>query len=132
MPLLAARARHGGAAGMAMDGGTDAEGCRASVAHVLGPTLGPGASVMMDHLRAHNVAGRRERREAGGAPLLSLPPSAPDLSPLEPCWATLTPRWRAAQARTRDALDAAIEPAFAAVTRSATRGWFRPGGYAFR
>jgi transposase len=82
----------------------------------------------MDHLRAHNVAGIRARIEACGAPLIYLPPYSPDLSPIEPCWSKLTTLLRSAQARTRDALDAAIQQVLAAVTPSDARAWFRHGG----
>ena len=66
----------------------------------------------MDNLRAHKVAGIRERIEAQGARLIYLPPYSPDLSPIEPCWSKLKTLLRAAQARTREALDAAIQKAW--------------------
>ena len=127
-PRLAALAGRGGAAVMTRAGATDAEGVRASVEDVLGPPVVPGAIVVMDHLRAHQGAGIRERSEACRAPLLYWPPYAPDLSPLEPCWSTRKTFVRAAQARPREALDAAIEHVLAAVTPSDARGWFPHGG----
>jgi transposase len=117
---------------MTIDGATDAEVLRASVAHVLCPNVVPGDMVVMDHLRAHQVAGICERIEAQGAHLISWPPYSPALSPIEPCWSKLKTLWRAAEARTREALDAAIEHVLAAVTPSDARGWFRHGGYALR
>jgi transposase len=130
--MIAALSVHGGDAVMTMDGATDAEVFRASGEHVLGPPLVPGAIVMLDNLRAHQVAGSRERIEACGAQLVYLPPYSPDLSPIEPCWSKLKTLLRAAQARTRDAIDAAIEHVLAAVTLSVARGWFRHCGYALR
>ena len=130
--MLAALSRQGLEAVMTIDGATDAEVCRADVEHVLGPTLVPGDIVIMDNLRAHKVAGIRERIEAGGAQLIYLPPYSPDLSPIEPCWSKLKTLLRTAQARTRDALDAAIQQVLAAVTPSDVHGWFRHCGYALR
>jgi transposase len=117
---------------MTIAGATDAEGCRASGEGVLGPTLVPGAIVVMDNLRAHQVTGIGERIAARGAQLLDLPPYSPDLSPSEPCGAKLKTLLRAAQARTREARDAAIQQVLAAVLPSDARGWFRHCGYTLR
>lgn len=130
--MLAALSLRGVGAVMTIDGATDAEVFRAYVEHVLCPTLVPGDIVIMDNLRAHKVAGIREHIEVHGAQLIYLPPYSPDLSPIEPCWSKLKTRLRAAQVRTRKALDAAIEHALAAVTPSDARGWFRHCGYALR
>ena len=100
--MIAALSRHGVDAVMTIDGATDAEVFRAYVGHVLCPTLVPGDIVIMDNLRAHKVAGIRERIEACGAQLIYLPPYSPDLSPIEPCWSKLKTLLRTAQARTRD------------------------------
>jgi transposase len=130
--MIAALSRQGVEAVMTIDGATDAEVFRAYVAQVLCPTLVPGDIVVMDNLRAHKVAGIRERIEAHGAQLIYLPPYSPDLSPIEPCWSKLKTLLRAAQARTREALDAAIQQVLAAVTPSDARGWFSHCGYALR
>ncbi len=45
----------------------------------------------MDNLSAHKVKGVKERIEAAGAKLRSLPPYSPDFNPTEPCW-LLSPR----------------------------------------
>ena len=130
--MLAALSLQGVEAVMTIDGATDAEVFRAYVGHVLGPTLTPGDIVIMDNLRAHKVAGIRERIEASGARLIYLPPYSPDLSPIEPCWSKLKTLLRTAQARTRDALDVAIQQVLAAVTSSDADGWFHHCGYALR
>jgi transposase len=130
--MLAALSLQGVGAVMTVDGATDAAVFHAYVEHVLCPTLVPGDVVIMDNLRAHKVAGIRERIEACGARLIYLPPYSPDLSPIEPCWSKLKALLRTAQARTREALDAAIPQVLAAVTASDARGWFRHCGYALR
>jgi transposase len=130
--MLAALSLPGVEAVMTIDGATDAEVFRASVEQVLGPPFTAGDLVGMDNLRAHNVAGIRDRIEERGARLVFLPPSSPDLSPIEPCWSKLKTLLRAAQARTREALDAAIQKAWAAVMPSDARSWFHHCGYALR
>jgi transposase len=130
--MIAALSWRGVEAVMTIDGATDAEVFRAYVQHVLCPTLVPGDIVVMDNLRAHKGSGVREPIEACRAQLVYLPPYSPDLSPIEPCWSKLKTLLRAAQARTREALDAAIERVLAAVTPSDARSWFQHCGYAFR
>ena len=130
--MIAALSLHGVEAVMTIDGATDADVFRAYVEQVRCPTGTAGDIVVMDNLRAHKVAGIRDRIEERGARQVFLPPYSPDRSPIEPCWSQLKTLWRAAQARTREALDAAIPKALAAVRPSDARGWFRHGGYALR
>ena len=130
--MIAALSLHGVEAVMTIDGATDADVFRAYVEQVLCPTLTAGDIVVMDNLRAHKVAGIRDRIEEQGARLMFLPPYSPDLSPIEPCWSKLKTLLRTVQARTREALDAAIQLVLAAVTPSDARGWFRHCGYALR
>jgi transposase len=128
--MIAALSLRGVEAVMTINGATDAEVFRAYVEHVLCPTLVPGDIVVMDNLRAHKVAGIQEHIEAHGAQLIYLPRYSPDLSPIEPCWSKLKTLLRAARARTREALDAAIEHVLAAVSPSDARDWFQHCGYA--
>jgi hypothetical protein len=71
---LAALGSRGVEAVMTIDGAPDAEGFQVYVEQVLRPTLRPGDIVIMDNLRAHNVAGIREAVEQAGAQVLSWPP----------------------------------------------------------
>jgi transposase len=128
--MIAALSLQGVEAVMTIDGATDAEVFRAYVEQVLGPTLVSGDIVVMDNLRAHKVAGIRECITARGAQLVYLPPYSPDLSPIELCWSKLKTLLRAAEARTRQALDTAIQQVLAAVMPSDARSWFRHCGYA--
>jgi transposase len=130
--LLAALGSQGVEAVMTMAGATDAEVFRVYVEQVLRPTLRPGDIVIMDNLRAHKVAGIREVVEQAGARLLYLPPYAPDLSPIEPCWSKLKTALRTAQARTREALEQAIALALATITVSDAHSWFHHCGYALQ
>jgi transposase len=130
--MIAAFALHGVEAVMTIDGATDAEVFRAYVEPVLWPTWTAGDIVVMDNLRAHKVAGIRDRIEERGARLVFLPPYSPNLSPIELCSSKLKTLLRAAQAPTHDALDAAIQKALAAVIPLDARNWFGHCGYALR
>jgi transposase len=113
---------------MTIEGATDADVFRADGCEVWGPTLHEGASVIADHLSAHKAAGVQEAIAATGAGLLYLPPDSPDLHPIERCWSKITTCLCAAQARTREALDAAVTRALATVTASDARAWFAHSG----
>ena len=130
--MIAALALPGVEAVMTIDGATDADAVRASVEQGLCPTVTAWALGGMDNLRAHHVAGLRDRIAAPGARLMFGPPSSPDRSPIEPCWSTRNTLGRAVQARTRAALDAALQRVVAAVTPSKARGWCRHGGDVLR
>jgi transposase len=114
---------------MMVEGATDADVFRAYVREVLCPTLREGDMVIADNLSAHKAAGVQEAIAAKGARLLYLPPYSPDLNPIEPCWSQIKRFLRAAKARTREALDAAVTRALATVTESHARAWFAHSGY---
>jgi transposase len=110
-------------------GATDADGCRADVHAVLGPTRREGDSIVAANLSAHKAAGVQAASAATGARRLYVPPYAPALTPREPCWSTLKTCLRAAKARTREARDEAITGALATVTEADARAWFAHCGY---
>jgi transposase len=110
-------------------GCVDGDALLACVQEGLVPQLRPGQVVVRDHLNAHQVAGVREAIAAVGARLLSLPPDAPDFSPLEECWSTIKPILRTKAARTLTRLWQAITEAFAPITSQDAQGWFTHAGY---
>ena len=114
---------------MTIEGATDSDVSRAYVCEVLCPTLRGGDIVIADNLSAHKAAGVQEAITAVGARLLYLPPYSPDLNPIERCWSKLKTCLRAAKARTREALDAAVMHALATVTEPDARAWFAHSGY---
>jgi transposase len=127
--MLGARSLQGLEAVMTGEGATDGEGFRADVAQGLGPTLRPGAGVIMDNWRAHKVAGMREAMEGWGAPVEYLPPYSPDLSPIELGWSKGKTALRQAKARTSDALESALVTVLSTVTPVDARNWFTHCGY---
>jgi transposase len=127
--LLGAFSLEGMQAVMTVNGATDAAVFRTSVKPVLGPTLVPGDSVVLDHRSAHKVTGIQQALARRRARLLYVPPYSPDLSPMEQCVSQLKTALRAAKARTREALDAAVQKALETVTAMDARHWFRYCGY---
>ena len=117
---------------LTVEGATDGDVFRTYVHDVLAPTLRPGDLVVLDNLGAHKVSGICEAIEQCGATLLYLPPYSPDFNPIELCWSKIKTALRAAQARTREALEEAITQALATVTASDALAWFRHCGYALR
>ena len=78
-----------------------------------------------NNLSAHKTPAVREWIEKSGAEVLYLPPYSPDLNPIEKAWAKLKQLLRAAQARSKEALDQAITEALPHITPDNARAWFR-------
>ena len=93
------------------------------------PSLEEGDIVVLDNLSSHKVAGVRQAIEARDASLLYLPPYSPDLNPIEQAFAKLKSRWRAAAARTREALWSVIGRSLASFTRRECASYFAHCGY---
>lgn len=130
--MLAALGSSGVETVMTIDGATDAEVFHVYIEQVLRPTLRTGDIVIMDHRRAHKVAGLREAVEQARARLLYLPPYSPDLSPIELCWSKLKTALRTAKARTREALEQAITQAATTITVSHALHGFHHCRYALQ
>ncbi len=88
----------------------------------------PDAGLVLDNLRAHKTAAVRRRLDRAGFLDRDLPPSSPDLSPIEPAWAKLKAELRRVAARTAEALHQAIGPALNTITAQAAAGFFRHAG----
>lgn len=114
---------------MVVDGSVNGDIFRVYVEQVLVPTLEPGDIVVMDNLSSHKVEGVQAMIEAAGAELRYLPPYSPDLNPIEQAFAKLKTLLRKAEARTVDALWAAIGKLVAAITAEDARNLFRNSGY---
>lgn len=127
--MLAALSLAGVSAPMTVAGAVDGLVFKVYVEEVLSPTLERGDVVVMDNLRAHKVSGVREAIEARGARVVYLPPYSPDLNPIEKCWSKIKTALRAAKARTREALEAALQAVLQTVTAEDAAGWFASCGY---
>lgn len=127
--MLATLTLSGITAPMTVNGAVDGEVFKVYVEEVLCPTLEIGDILVMDNLPAHKVKGIKELIEARGAQLIYLPPYSPDLNPIEKCWSKIKTALRAAKARTREALEAALKAALLTVTEEDAAGWFASCGY---
>jgi len=116
---------------MTLDGATDTESFRAYVQQVLSPMLQPKDVVIMDNLSPHKSEPTLEWIRRAGAQVLFLPAYSPDLNPIEKMWSKIKAILRSAEARTKEALDAAIAQALSQVTRKDAMNWFASCGYSF-
>ena len=91
----------------------------------------PNATVLIDNLAAHKPNAIAATLAEAGLKLLYLPRYSPDLSPIEPGWSKLKSALRAAEARTHEALEAALAPALDSISPADARGWFNLCGYSF-
>jgi transposase len=132
LTLLGAMTQQGMLASMTVESPTDGDVFLAYLDEVLCPQLQAGQVVVMDNLSVHKVAGVRERIEAVGATLLYLPPYSPDFNPIEQAWSKIKQKLRSAQARTVEALEAAVAQALATVTSQDATAWFHHCGHAIR
>jgi transposase len=112
-----------------IDGTANGDLFEAYVEQILVPTLHPGETVIMDNLSIHKRKKVRDLIEAQRCQLLFLPAYSPDFSPIEEAFSKIKSVLRSIGARTREALQDALEYACATVTASDAVGWFRHCGY---
>jgi transposase len=93
------------------------------------PARAPGAVVVLDNRAAHQGAGVRPAIGAAGAARLDLPPSSPDLDPIEQRFAKLKALLRKAAARTKDARWQAVDRVLAAVPPRACANYLNHCGH---
>ena len=132
LTVLGALSGEGMIAAMSIQAATTTRVFLAFLQAVLIPELRrrhPGATVLMDNLSAHKPKAVETALTKAGFKLLYLPRYSPDLSPIEPGWSKLKSALRAAEARTRETLEAALAPA--SITPADARGWFNHCGYSF-
>jgi len=114
---------------LVLGGALDRDAFEAYVAAVLVPGLRPGQTVVLDNLSVHKSARARRLIEEAGCAVRFLPTYSPDLNPIEQAFAKLKQRLRRAEARTFDAIAAAIGDAYPTVTARDCRGFYRAAGY---
>src|SRR4051794_41212380 len=117
---------------MTVEGGTDTAVFATYLERFLLPALSPGMVIVVDNAGAHKPDRIRALIEAAGCELVFLPAYSPDLSPIEEAASLIKTLVKAAAARTRAALDAAIAAALDAVTAADIAGWFSHAGHLTR
>jgi transposase len=127
--LLAALTPEGLLAAMTVEGAANTEAFLTYLDELLCPALRPGQTVLMDNLRVHKADAVRERIEACGCRLVFLPRYSPDFNPIEGAFSKLKAFLRRVQARTREALEAALGAGLQTITAQDAQGWFKHCGY---
>jgi transposase len=127
--LLSSMSMEGMGPSLAVEGATNREVFETYVERILAPTLRRGQVVVMDNLTAHKGERVRELIEGRGCELLYLPPYSPDFNPIEEAFAMIKSLMRKAEARTREALLAAMGTAISALSAQDACGFFEHCGY---
>jgi transposase len=129
LTLFASLSLSGIGSAMVLDGAADSISFQLYVEQILVPTLVPRQLVIMDNLSVHKQAPIRHAIEAAGCRVLFLPSYSPDMSPIEEAFSKIKAILRRVEARTREALEAAIAQAIDLVTTADAHGFFRHCGY---
>ncbi len=111
------------------DGPINGEVFLAWVRESLVPTLKSGQIVIMDNLGSHRGKAVRQAIRQAGAKLLFLPKYSPDLNPIEQVFSKLKHLLRKAQARSYDAILAAIAEILATFTPKECANYLKNCGY---
>lgn len=117
---------------MIIDGAADRLAFQVYIERVLVPALRPGQIVILDNLSVHKQPALQQAIEAAGCEVLFLPTYSPDFNPIEQAFAKIKQILRRTEARTTQALEAAIAQALALVTATDAVGFFRGCGYSVR
>jgi transposase len=112
------------------DGPINGELFLAYVEQVLLPTLKPGDIVILDNLGSHKGKAIRQVIRAVGAKLIFLPKYSPDLNPIEQAFAKVKTLLRKAEARTFEAISAAIARSLDRFTPQECANYLKNAGYA--
>jgi transposase len=129
MTLISSLTLQGLGESLLVDGSANTELFEIYVERMLGPSLQPGQLVIMDNLSIHKGHKVRQAIEARGCQVLFLPAYSPDLSPIEEAFSKVKAVLRRIGARTREALQEALEYALTTVSASDASGWFSHCGY---
>ncbi len=129
LTLMASLSLRGMGEALILDGAANTEVFEIYIEQILAPSLQPGQMVIMDNLSIHKGKKVRQLIEARGCQVLFLPPYSPDLSPIEEAFSKIKAFLRRVGARTREALQEALEQALLTITETDASGWFRHCGY---
>jgi transposase len=114
---------------LVVDGPVDGRVFDAFVARVLLPSLRPGQIVVLHNLNVHKSAQVRQWIEAAGCHLVFLPSYSPDFNPIEQAFAKVKQALRRREARSWDAVVAAIGDLLPTITPADARAFFTDAGF---
>ena len=128
--VIGALTLRGVQAPMMIEGALDGDALEAYVAHFLVPQLRRGDIVIWDNVPTHKKLSVVALIEATGARLERLPAYSPDFNPKAECISKVKAELRRVGADTKRKLANALKRAYAKVTTTDIRGWFKHCGYA--
>ena len=126
---LATLTTAGIAAAMTISGAADTRVVAAFVRASVVPQRRVGQILVLDTVPTHKRARLRQLVAHAGCQVRLLPPSSPDLSPIEEAFSTFKAVRRRANARTVAAVEGAIGAALDAITPRDARQYFHHCGY---
>lgn len=126
---LATLTATGLAESLVVDGPVDGRVFERFVEHILVPSLRPGQIVVLANLSVHKSARARHLIEAAGCHLVFLPSYSPDCNPIEQAFAKSKQARRRRQARSFDAVVAALGDLLDTITPADTRAFFADAGF---
>ncbi len=129
MTVIASLTLEGIGEALILDGAANTEFFEIYVEQILLPSLEPGQIVIMDNASIHKGKKVQHLIEARNCQVLFLPAYSPDLSPIEEAFSKIKSVLRQKGARTREALQEALEYALTTVSATDARGWFSHCGY---
>jgi transposase len=127
--LVVALAATGLGAVLSFPGALDRAAFRVYIRDVLGPTLRPGQTVVVDNLTVHKDPHSAALLATRGCDLRFLPPYSPDFTPVELAISKLKTTLRRLAPRTQDTLGQAISTAVDEIAPQDARHWFKHCGY---
>lgn len=130
MTFLAALRCDGLTAPCVFDGPINGALFRAYVEQMLVPTLRPGDIVVMDNLGSHKSAAIGRMIREAGARLWYLPPTSPDLNPIEQVFSKVKHWMRMAQKRTVDDTWRHVGHLVQTISANECANYFENAGYA--
>jgi len=128
--LLTSLSLEGIGESLIVDGAVNTELFEKYIEHILLPSLQPGQIVVMDNASIHKGKRVQQLIEERGCQVLFLPAYSPDFSPIEEAFSKIKTFLRQRGARTREALQSALEDALPTVSATDALGWFAHCGYA--
>ena len=129
LSVCAALSLQGLTAVMTIEGAVDGPAFAQYVETILVPTLKPRHIVIMDNLSAHKQPAVRQAIEAVGARVVFLPSYSPDFNPTEMAISVIKQALRRVEAKTREALEAALPATLDEVSPHQAVNMFRHCGY---
>lgn len=128
MALICGLRLEGVVAPLVFEGATDTPASLSYVEKALVPQLRPGDVVIRDNLPPHESPKVVEAIEGCGVKVMPLPPSSPDLTPIEKMFSEVKGSLRSAAERTTEGLTAAVGEGLRGVDPEDIVGWFRSCG----